>query len=58
MSIYTNCYRRHTTRSYRAKTWLRHNSVNEAKRVGVAMVKVLITVLWLGAVFFLPHFFR
>ena len=58
MSIYTNYYRRHHSFSYRAKSWIKNNSAREAKRIALIIIEIIMSAIWLGAIFVLPHIFH
>ena len=58
MSSYASHYRRHHSFSYRAKSWIKNNSVREAKRVALIIFEIIVSAIWLGAIFVLPHIFH
>lgn len=58
MSSYASYYRRRYPFAYRAKHWILKNSVKEIKRGILILGKIVLTILWFGAFFLLPHFFH
>ena len=58
MSSYASHYRRHHSLSYRVKHWILENSIEEIKRGILVLGKIALAIIWLGALFFLPHFFH
>lgn len=57
MSIRQDNIRRRSF-SYKMKCWLRSNHTKEVKKVIFFLCGFTLSILWLGWIFFIPHFFH
>lgn len=50
--------RRRRSAIYRFKRWFWSNHTKEVKQAFTLVGQLILTILWFGAVFFLPHIFH